>query len=155
MSHKQPPSFCFPSVLEAQGNYPWLFFITLTFFLSLYIYSKVSQAISMRISYIINLWGRMVSHCRGHYLWWLPPPEETSEGVASCQRWRRNCARPAHSAVLQASVCRSLMASQGCTRCGGSQAVGGGEGGRALMAAAEEEEEEECTLESKDEMWPR
>lgn len=50
-------------------------------------------------------------------------------------------------------MCRSLMASQGCTRCGDSQAVGGGEGGRALMAAAEEEEEEEeCTLESKDEM---
>lgn len=153
MSYKQPPSLCSPSALEAKENHPWLFsFITLTFFLFLYIYSKVSQAISMRISYIINLSGRMVSHCRGHYLWWLPPPAGTSEGVASCQRWRRNCARPAHSAVLRAWACRSLMASQECTRCGGSRAVGGGEGGRALMAAAAGEEE--CTLESKDEVWP-
>lgn len=47
-------------------------------------------------------------------------------------------------------MCRSLMASQGYTHCGGSQAAGGGEGGRAPMAAAAGEEEE-CTLESKDE----
>lgn len=154
MSHKQLPSICFPSVFETQGNPPWLFTsITLISFLSLYAYSKVFQAISMRISYTINLSGRMVSHCRGHYLWWLPPPEGTSEGGASCQTWRRSCARPAHSAVLRASACRSLTASRGCTHCGGSRAAGGGEGGGALMAAAAVEEE--CTLESKDEKWPR
>lgn len=51
--------------------------------------------------------------------------------------------------MLRASACRSLTASQGCTRCDGSRAAGGGEGGGALMAAAAVEEE--CTLESKDE----
>lgn len=71
-----------------------------------------------------------------------------------------HCGRPARFGVLLASGCKSLMVSQGCAHCGGSQVVGGGAdegvgeggGGEVLMAAAVEEEV--CTEESRGERGP-
>lgn len=51
-----------------------------------------------------------------------------------------NCGHLGRFAVRQASGCKSLMASQGCTHCGGNRVVGVGAGGRGLKAAAAGEE---------------
>lgn len=54
--------------------------------------------------------------------------------------------------MLWASGCKSLMASRGCTHCGGSRVAGVGEGGLGLMAAAVWEEV--CTEGSRGERGP-
>lgn len=62
-----------------------------------------------------------------------------------------SCGRPTRSSAPLASACKSPMASRGCTRCGGSLAVGEGAGegggGRGWRVAAAGEEA--CSEESR------